>query len=276
MSSHATGVPHVASTTEFGRRRRISRLFAADGRTLVIGYDHAVSVGTAGGALTDLPALARASVRGVADGLQMSLHSTRMLDPSLLDERAFGLVLRVDRSAVGDDPHQVLGEPTRWASARQVIQADGDAAVVFYVHDTRRATERSEYALMTSEVASECADLGLPLMVEVMVKTDEEASDVELSTHMVDATRIAFELGADLVKIDRTPSPGALADLAAAVPIPVLLRGGPPLETARETAADLGRCLDAGFAGAVYGRSVWRHDDPERMTRELHAAVHGK
>ncbi|WP_051792565.1 class I fructose-bisphosphate aldolase [Amycolatopsis jejuensis] len=265
---------HLTTTVEAGHARRMARLFAADRKSLIIGYDHAVSAGTAGGALAALPALAELSGKGGADGLQMGLHAARQLDPDGAGPQ-LGLVLRIDRSAVGDDPHQLVGPPARWASAAQVLHADGDAAVVYYIHDTRRIDENNAYAVMIGETAQECGALGLPLMVEVMVKTERGASPVATSQAMADAARIAFELGADLVKIDRTPHPEAMPDLVAAVPVPVLLRGGPPQDTVTGTLADLERSLGAGVAGAVYGRTVWHHGDPEGMTRTLSAVVHG-
>lgn len=264
----------VTNTHAIGQSRRLARLFAADGRALIVGFDHAVSSGTAGGTLVAIPALARQCWRGGADALQIGVQSLRELDEEVASAPDVGLVLRIDQSSVTDDVQQVVPVSVRWASPRQVTQVAGDAVVAFYVHDLRDPTIGSAHAEMVGAIADECSELGLPFMVEVMVKADDVA-DTLISTAMVDASRIAFELGADLVKVDRTPSPAAMRDLVDAIPIPVLLRGGRPRSTLAETRAVLEECLGAGVSGAVYGRTVWQSRDPERVTRELHAAIHG-
>lgn len=262
------------STPAAGRTRRLNRIFADDGRSLIVGFDHTVSVGTGGGALRDLARVAQACEAGGVDALQMGLHSLRALDAVPGALRSPGLVLRIDQSNVNDDPAQPTPTSIAWARPDQALQAAADTTVVFYIHDDRAPGITASRAEMVGEVAREAAALGLPLMVEVMVKT-AATSPQEVSSTMVDASRIAFELGADLLKIDRTPSPEAMHDLVAAVPVPVLLRGGPPQEQLTDTLRELERCLAAGVSGAVYGRTVWQNDDPERVTRALRGVMHG-
>lgn len=265
----------ICSTPAVGHSRRMARLFAADGRTLVVGFDHAVSTGTVGGTLTAIPDLVRQSLRGGADALQIGLQTLRELDSEVTPATDVGLILRIDQSSVTDDIRQVVPVSVRWASPRQVAQAAGDAVVVFYVHDLRDSTIGGAHAEMVGAVACECAELGLPLQVEVMVKAGV-TSDTVMSAAMIDASRIAFELGADLVKVDCTPLPDAMGDLVDAVPVPVLLRGGSPRSTVGETRSILETCLDAGVAGAVYGRTIWQSQNPEQLTRDLRLAIHGR
>jgi len=264
----------ISSTHAVGHSRRLARLFGSDARTLIVGFDHAVSTGTAGGTLAAIPALARQSWRGGTDALQIGLQSVRELDAEVASAPEVGLVLRIDQSSVSDESQQVVPVSVRWASPRQVSQAAGDAAVVFYVHDLRDPRIGSAHAEMVGAVADECSELGLPLMVEVMVKSQDVRPE-RISSAMIDASRIAFELGADLVKVDCTPAPEAMRDLVDAVPVPVLLRGGSP-STLAQTRSVLENCLDAGVAGAVYGRTIWQSRDPEYVTRELRAVIHGR
>lgn len=256
-----------------GRKRRLARLFGSDGRTLIIGFDHTVSVGTAGGTLSSLPDLSKQCLEGGADGLQMGLNSARTLPESVLSSST-GLVLRVDRSEVGDNMHQSIPHPNNWAHPHSVIQADGDIAVVFYIHDFRDPAATARHAKMVGNISSQCHNLGLPLMVEVMTKTDS-TKPIEASQNMVDAARIGFELGADLLKIDQTPDAAALNDLVSTSPVPVLLRGGAPREDIADTLRELDTCLEAGFAGAVYGRTAWNSHDPVGVVSELSRSIHG-
>lgn len=265
----------LSNTHSVGHSRRLARLFAADGRSLVIGFDHAVSRGSAGGTLGSIPALARECWAGGADALQLGLQSLRAVDTDVASAPGVGLVVRIDRSDVTDDAQQTVPVAVQWASPHQVAQVAGDVAVVFYVHDLRDPSVGAAHARMVGAVAEECADLGLPLMVEVMIKHELGGADAVIGAAMIDATRIAFELGADLVKVDMPQSPALMRDLVDAVPVSLLLRGGPPKATLAETCRALEASLDAGVAGAVFGRTVWQSRDPRQTTRELAAVVHG-
>lgn len=262
------------SLGDVGKVRRLGRLFQSDNRSLIVGFDHAVSVGTVGGALNSLPALARTCIDSGADGLQMGLNAIRSLPEGLVRSQT-GVVLRIDRSPVNDDVHQVVGGSNIWATSESVAQADGDAVVVFFIHDVRDEAVTANHAAAVGSIAAECRRYGVPVMVEVMTKTASTSSS-SISADMVDAARIAFELGADVLKIDRTPDSRALADVVAAAPVPVLLRGGMPSHTVGGTVSVLEECMRNGFAGGVYGRSVWQADNPASVVRELAAVIHGK
>ncbi|MHA7134734.1 class I fructose-bisphosphate aldolase [Oerskovia turbata] len=263
------------ATAEIGLARRVSRLFGQDGRTLTVGFDHAVSVGTVGNRLSPLPLLAQLSLDGGADALQMGLNAARWVGPVLTSAPGRGLVLRIDQSDVDDTAAQSVGASVAWGTPAQVAAASGDAVVVFYVHDERDGSVGRRHAAVVGAAAGQCQALGLPLMVEVLVKS-AETSAARLSAAAIDAGRIAYELGADIVKIDQTPDPAAMKELVEAVPVPVLQRGGRPRDTLRETLADLDASMRAGAAGAVFGRTVWQHENPQDVTSQLAAVVHGR
>lgn len=264
----------LSSLVESGRQRRLGRLFQSDGRTLVVGYDHAVAHGAIPG-LGNVPAVAEASVSGGVDGLQMGLNAARWVAPVLSKHAHVGLVVRLDHSDVGDRSDQVGSASTRWASVEGALTVNPDAVVVNFIHDVRDHAITMHHAEIVGRTAAECAKWGMPLMVEMMAKTSSLDPTVR-SRATIDGSRIAFELGADLVKVDFTADRSALPDLMAAVPVPVLIRGGAPAESLSETLRDLDQAMEAGAAGAVYGRAVWRDADPAGVTRALSQIVHGE
>jgi len=90
------------------------------------------------------------------------------------------------------------------------------------------------------------------------------------------ACRIAFELGADVLK---APYPGKQADFARLVedsPIPVLILGGPKMNTVREVLQMVKDATDAGGRGVFFGRNVWAHEHPDRIINALKAIVHNR
>lgn len=252
-----------------GRRRRMSRLFGADGRTLIVGFDHAVSAGTFPG-LANTPEATADCLRGGVDAIQVGLNAARWITGAAPQ---VPLVVRLDQSDAGDDPRQRGCSSVKWGSVEEAVQLAAEAVVVNYVHDVRDVGVSHQHAELLGEVAAECHRFGMPLFVEVFGKTDLEAPD-DRTRVMVDSGRIAFELGADCLKIDFFPTAGGVRELSEAVPIPLLIRGGAPVASWADATRMLRAAIDEGAAGAVYGRTVWQADDVEDATRRLAAVIH--
>jgi DhnA family fructose-bisphosphate aldolase class Ia len=88
---------------------------------------------------------------------------------------------------------------------------------------------------------------------------------------MASAARIAFEHGADLVKSYYTENFREVTDNC---PVPVLIAGGPRMETAEETLQVVSDATQAGAAGVVFGRNIWQSGDTRGMIRALNAIIH--
>ena len=50
-------------------------------------------------------------------------------------------------------------------------------------------------------------------------------------------------------------------------PVPVLIAGGPRMETAQETLQVVQDATEAGAAGVVFGRNIWQSGDTRGMIR---------
>ena len=88
------------------------------------------------------------------------------------------------------------------------------------------------------------------------------------------AARLAFELGCDVVKTIWTGDAESFSKVCHAVPIPVLIAGGPSGSTVEETLSMVFEAIQAGGAGVCMGRQVFSNPHPERMVRALRAIVH--
>ncbi|MBF6593422.1 MAG: hypothetical protein IVW51_03105 [Thermaceae bacterium] len=125
-----------------------------------------------------------------------------------------------------------------------------------------------------AKLVSEAYDVGLPVMVEPVLWgsriPQEQQGDDALVAH---ATRIAFELGADCIKIPIPNNPGILEALTRALPIPIVLMGGPITDPANLFSL-IRSSLDAGAAGVALGRNVWHHPNPAAMVAALNELVH--
>jgi fructose-bisphosphate aldolase/2-amino-3,7-dideoxy-D-threo-hept-6-ulosonate synthase len=100
------------------------------------------------------------------------------------------------------------------------------------------------------------------------VKSENE---FELVSH---AARIGAELGADMVKTVYTGDVASFRRVVQSCPVPVVVAGGPKMNTDLDV-LQLGEdSVRAGAAGLSFGRNVFQHERPEAMCRALSAIVH--
>ena len=246
-----------------GKRRRIRRLFGADGRTVLVALDHAAYM--AAGPST---AAVSTCAAGHPDGVLATWHTAR----AHADELAgVGLVLRVDGgvSDLGQASTEDVSDVLYRAEQALAIGADALVLLAFPgAADEHRSLQR------LARLCAECEFLGMPVMAEMI--PGGWGRSVEWSVENVRAaTRIGVELGADIIK---TVCPGPPEDFSAVVedcPVPVVALGGPKVDSEDDVVALARGVVEAGAAGVAFGRNVWGSADPAKLIGRLHDAVHG-
>jgi DhnA family fructose-bisphosphate aldolase class Ia len=88
---------------------------------------------------------------------------------------------------------------------------------------------------------------------------------------MASAARIGFEHGADLVKSYFTED---FEKVTENCPVPVLVAGGPKMDTREETLQVVRDATRAGAAGIVFGRNIWQSEDTKGMIEALSHIIH--
>src|SRR5262249_1448081 len=86
--------------------------------------------------------------------------------------------------------------------------------------------------------------------------------------------RVAYEIGADFVKVQYTGSLESFARVVKSVPIPVLIAGGPKMSSDRDVLHMVAESLQAGGAGVCIGRNVFGADDVPGLCRALAGIIH--
>ncbi len=89
------------------------------------------------------------------------------------------------------------------------------------------------------------------------------------------AARVAFELGCHAVKVPWTGNADSFRKVCEAVPIPVLISGGPKGADFSETLEIVRYAIAAGGSGVCMGRQVFGSKDPADCIRKLREIVHG-
>ena len=94
--------------------------------------------------------------------------------------------------------------------------------------------------------------------------------DPELVKHCV---RVAYELGADIVKTAYTGSVDSFAEVVEYAEIPVVIAGGSK-KSEFEILREVAEAMSAGASGVAIGRNVFQSDNPKAVARALRMIVH--
>ena len=152
---------------------------------------------------------------------------------------------------------------------RATLGVDGVCSMVFMGGDVELQTLE-----ITAELASECLEDGLTLMVEALPCPAERIPDTNDAVAMADACRLGFEHGADVLKTYATGSSESFRKVVAGCPAPVLIAGGPKMDSERAVLQVVRNTLDAGGMGVVFGRNIWQSPHPAKMIAALRHLIH--
>ena len=111
-------------------------------------------------------------------------------------------------------------------------------------------------------------------MVEALPCPCERIPDPNDADAMASACRIGFEHGADVLKTYATGSAESFRQVTASCPAPVLIAGGPKMDSERAVLQVVRDTLDAGGQGVVFGRNIWQSPEPARMIQALRHLIH--
>ncbi len=245
-------------------------ILAADGKALVVAMDHARTHGVIAG-LEDPGAVIDAAVEGGADAVMTTLGVVKRFRERLMGR--IPTILRLDGgpSLYREDWLAY----TEWDLLHSVEDAlllgvDGVVVMAFVGCPVELQTYR-----IVASVASDCMRVSLPLLVEALPCACERIPDPKAAEAMASAARLGFEHGADLIKTYYTGTPESFALVVENCPVPVLVAGGPRMDTAEETLQVVHQAMQAGAAGVVFGRNIWQNPNPVGMIRALRAIIHG-
>lgn len=127
---------------------------------------------------------------------------------------------------------------------------------------------------IVASVAGECYADGLPVMVEALPCPCPSITDTGDTNAMANACRIAFEHGADVLKTYYTGSAESFKTVTASSPAPMLIAGGPKMNSTRDVLEVVHGSVAAGGRGVVFGRNIWQSPDPAAMVAALGAIIH--
>jgi DhnA family fructose-bisphosphate aldolase class Ia len=238
-------------------------------RQLVVAMDHGRAMGAVKG-LEDPGRVIDTVLDAGVDAIMTSFGTIKRHRDALIGQ--VPVILRLD----GGPSHyrEDWLRNTRWSLLHTVEDAralavDGVCTMVFMGSEVELETLE-----ITAEVAGECLADGLPLMVEALPCPCERIPDPNDVDAMASACRLGFEHGADVLKTYATGSAESFRKVIESCPAPVLIAGGPRMESERALLQTVRDTLDAGGRGVVFGRNVWQSRNPAATIKALRHLIH--
>ncbi|WP_420004865.1 class I fructose-bisphosphate aldolase [Arenibacterium sp. LLYu02] len=261
------------------QKARMNRMFT-NGGCLDVAIDHGVCnepsfmVG-----LEDMPAVMKTLIDARPDAIQCAYGQADLLQ-SRPEKDKPALVMRIDMgNPYNDQRHRVMWSMLQNAEEPIIGALEMDAAAVvvnlFMLPDEPELFRQCVENI--SRVRAACQKYGMPLMIEplVMLPNDVRGGyQVDGNAEkIVTLTRLASEMGADIIKADPTENPEDFHRVVEAARVPVLVRGGgkEDLKTVLTKSAAL---LAQGAKGMVYGRNIYQHENPKAVVNALMAMIH--
>lgn len=256
---------------------RLGRLFnRSTGRAMVAAFDRGLGASATGGgedAVGVVGALIDAGVDGVVVSpgvLDRSRHLFAHRDAPLVLLRSdffFMGSLQPPGMAGNAEEYRVLVNPAEAAAM------GADAIVLFLVLGHANDAVTADNAAAVARAARQAHSVGLPVIVEAVL-WGSRVEDQNNPGALAYVARLAAELGADAVKTQYTGSVESMRAVVESCPVPVLLLGGPKVDSEQGLIESSREALSTGARGLVYGRNIWQAPDPLRTARRLCELVH--
>jgi fructose-bisphosphate aldolase/2-amino-3,7-dideoxy-D-threo-hept-6-ulosonate synthase len=237
-------------------------------RTVIIAVDHGNYAGPVRG-LEDPVRVVRLAIEGGADAV--------IANPGTIKKAAQDIAGKIGVIARIDGAHTIYNPDKRQHTAitgtiESVAAMGVDAVVAMgYIGAERETESLSGLGL----VASACQMHGLGLVAEMLPSANlPKPSHSEEYVRL--ASRLGSELGADLIKTLYTGGVDSFREVVEGCLSPVVVLGGPKMESEADALRVAEEAVEAGGAGVAFGRNVWQSDDPLGMIRALVEVVHDK
>lgn len=245
---------------QWGMANRLAQLIQADGRALFLPVDHGYFQGPT--RKLEVPRQTIEPLLPYADALFITRGVLRSsVDP----DQAKPIILRVSggTSMVGKD----LANEGITTSMEEALRLNASAVgiSVFVGSDYEKET-----LLNLAKLVDEGERYGMPVMAVTAVGREMGKRDAR---YLALACRIAAELGARVVKTYWCPN---FEKVVIGCPVPIVMAGGPQVNTELEVFQFVADGLEKGAIGVNLGRNIWQNDFPVAMIKAMRALVHQK
>jgi len=248
-----------------GKKIRLERIIDRNSRkTVIIPMDHGVTVGPIEG-LADMRTAVSNVVRGGANAILMHKGIVRAGHRGA--GRDVGLIIHLSGgTAMSPDPNA----KELVCTVEEAIKLGADAVSV---HINLGAETDNKMLRQLGYISERCMVWQMPL-VAMMYTRGLNIKDEYNVDNVKHAARVAAELGADIVKVVYTGSVESFAEVVNGCTVPVVIAGGPKMDSDEDIFKMVESALKAGAEGISIGRNAFQHKNPTRMVQALSKMVH--
>ena len=244
---------------DWGMKNRLARIIKPKtNRTVMLAVDHGYFLGPVS-KLED-PKKTIEPLLPYADALM----PTRGIVRNCIDANSdIPLVMRVSggNSIIADD----LSNEGITCSIEDAIRLNVSAmALSIYVG----AKHQHQTLINLSELIDMGEEYGIPVLAVTAVGKELAKRDARFLSL---ACRIAAELGAHFIKTYYCEDFDKVVD---SCPVPIVIAGGPKMETETEVFEIAYDAMQKGAQGVDFGRNVWQNPKPIAMIKAIRAVVH--
>lgn len=244
-----------------GKKRRLRRIFREDGRTVIVPMDHGVTIGPVKG-LANMEEIVNKLLKGGADAFVVHKGIAKHIDVGNA-----GLIVHLSAiTKLSPDPDNKV----QVCSVQEAVRIGADAVSI---HVNVGAQKENKMLAKFGRIAEDCDKYGMPLLAMVYPRgpkiQNEHAADV-----VAHVARLGAEMGADVVKTNYTGDIETFGEVVRCCHVPVIIAGGPKVESVRDVLQMVYESLKAGGSGLSIGRNVFQHENPTLMAKALSAIVH--
>jgi putative autoinducer-2 (AI-2) aldolase len=248
----------VKQTVDWGMKNRLARLIQADGKALFLPIDHGYFQGPTH--MLEKPGETIKPLWKYADALMMTRGVLRnCINPAMPKP----IIMRVSGAAtvVGED----LANENIVTSIQEIIRLNASAvSMSVFVGSKYEHQSLSNLA----KLVDECEDYGIPVMAVTAVGRELEKREAR---YLALCCRVAAEIGARVVK---TYYCEKFDKVVEGCPVPVVIAGGPKVETQREVFDFVYDGMQKGAIGVNLGRNIWQTEHPVAAIRAIRAIIH--
>jgi len=243
---------------DWGMENRLAQLIQPNGRCLFLPVDHGYFQGPT--RRLEKPRKTLEPLLPYADAIFVTRGVLRSsVDP----DKAKPIILRVSggTSVVGKDLAYEGITTSMEEAIRLNVAAVGLSIFVGseYEHDS---------LLNLAKLVDEGEKYGIPVMAVTAVGKELKKRDAR---YLSLCSRIAAELGARVVK---TYYCEGFERVTQGCPVPIVIAGGPRVDTALEVFEFVYDGIQKGAIGVNLGRNIWQNKHPVAMIRAIRAIIH--
>ncbi|MFW9823847.1 MAG: 2-amino-3,7-dideoxy-D-threo-hept-6-ulosonate synthase [Candidatus Thorarchaeota archaeon] len=249
-----------------GKSIRIERFFdRITKRTIIIPMDHGLTVGTIKG-LENVAEMVDKVALGGANAVLM--HSGMVGAGHRQYGKDIGLIIHLSAATdLSPDPNRKV----LICSVERALKLGADGVSI---HINIGADEEPEMLHDASKVVETTREWGVPL-IAMMYPRGRKIKDENDPEVVNIAVRAGVELGADIVKTNYSGDIDSFRYIVQGVKhIPVIIAGGPKMDTIPDLLQMVYDSIQAGGAGVAFGRNVFQSKDPTKMVSAIAKIIH--